>query len=442
MASSDLIPLPPEIEVERLRNGERYVLPPRDMGPVVRRIAGGMALIGGLVVSGGFGLVAYTVYRLLVGSPFEIRLVAECMFGLPLFFVGLGMLNLGRKFRGGHNELVVTPEKLIAHGRPHLPGPKRKSVRLDHVDSLEISDSDELPLPDWLAPLRKLGGLSVKAGEKEFALAWGYPLEWLISLAQHVSEAAMSDLSTHERREPIPIAFENPKPDAEHPCRSARAAAGPNAPVDSPVPLAAPPEQPQASNAILKINRDGCAIELPARGIWKAGKGLIGFGVFWLTITTAVNVAFFWDGIGGSGLPVTMALFLIPLFGLFHLIGIAFLVGAYHVGRKRSFIDVVRGDVLVTTKGLFGLKQHTWNAGELRAVRVGESGTEVNSEPLMNLHFVGLWEVPPPEVGGREAFDRLDDLHPWLPPQVDMRFGYKPERPLYVVLVQAFRFDR
>ena len=52
----------------------------------------------------------------------------------------------------------------------------------------------------------------------------------------------------------------------------------------------------------------------------------------------------------------------------------------------------------------------------------------------------GIWELP--KVGGRAAFDRLDDLHPWLPPQVDMRFDYKPDRPLYVMLVRAYALDR
>ena len=55
----------------------------------------------------------------------------------------------------------------------------------------------------------------------------------------------------------------------------------------------------------------------------------------------------------------------------------------------------------------------------------------------------GIWELPAPgsggAEGGRETFDLLDDLHPWLSPQVDMRFDYKPERPLYVLLVRAFR---
>lgn len=42
-------------------------------------------------------------------------------------------------------------------------------------------------------------------------------------------------------------------------------------------------------------------------------------------------------------------------------------------------------------------------------------------------------------VPSRAAFDRLDDLHPWLPPAIDMRFDYKPENPLYLVALRVFR---
>lgn len=47
----------------------------------------------------------------------------------------------------------------------------------------------------------------------------------------------------------------------------------------------------------------------------------------------------------------------------------------------------------------------------------------------------GIWPVPM-----RQTLDALDDLHPWLPPQIDMRFDYKPERPVYALLVRAHRF--
>ncbi len=45
-----------------------------------------------------------------------------------------------------------------------------------------------------------------------------------------------------------------------------------------------------------------------------------------------------------------------------------------------------------------------------------------------------IWRVP-----SREAFDRLDELHPWLPPAIDMRFDYKPENPLYLVALRVRR---
>ena len=48
-----------------------------------------------------------------------------------------------------------------------------------------------------------------------------------------------------------------------------------------------------------------------------------------------------------------------------------------------------------------------------------------------------IWPVP-----SRAAFDRLDDLHGWARPQIDMRFNYMPERPLYLLAIRASRLAR
>ncbi len=48
----------------------------------------------------------------------------------------------------------------------------------------------------------------------------------------------------------------------------------------------------------------------------------------------------------------------------------------------------------------------------------------------------GIWRVP-----SRGAFDQLDDLHPWTAPQIDMRFDYKPERPLYLLALRVFKLS-
>jgi hypothetical protein len=38
----------------------------------------------------------------------------------------------------------------------------------------------------------------------------------------------------------------------------------------------------------------------------------------------------------------------------------------------------------------------------------------------------------------RAAIDALADQHIWTPPLIDMRFNYRPENPLYLLLVRAF----
>lgn len=47
-----------------------------------------------------------------------------------------------------------------------------------------------------------------------------------------------------------------------------------------------------------------------------------------------------------------------------------------------------------------------------------------------------IWQVP-----SRRAFDTLDDLHPWSAGQIDMRFHYKPERPLYLLALRVHRLN-
>jgi hypothetical protein len=42
-------------------------------------------------------------------------------------------------------------------------------------------------------------------------------------------------------------------------------------------------------------------------------------------------------------------------------------------------------------------------------------------------------------VGSRMEIDAVDDEHVWAPPLIDMRFGYRPDNPLYVLLVRTYR---
>ncbi len=43
------------------------------------------------------------------------------------------------------------------------------------------------------------------------------------------------------------------------------------------------------------------------------------------------------------------------------------------------------------------------------------------------------------EVPSRPQLEQLDDLHIWDAPMLDMRFHYRPEKPLYLVVLRAFK---
>jgi hypothetical protein len=46
------------------------------------------------------------------------------------------------------------------------------------------------------------------------------------------------------------------------------------------------------------------------------------------------------------------------------------------------------------------------------------------------------------QLCSREQMDRIDDEHVWTKPLIDMRFNYKPQNPLYLMLVRAYRLHR
>ena len=63
----------------------------------------------------------------------------------------------------------------------------------------------------------------------------------------------------------------------------------------------------------------------------------------------------------------------------------------------------------------------------------------VLDEP-QEIPIIGLAEVVTIHpVGRREQLDALEDLHGWTQAYLDMRFNYKPDRPLYVIVVRAGR---
>lgn len=45
-------------------------------------------------------------------------------------------------------------------------------------------------------------------------------------------------------------------------------------------------------------------------------------------------------------------------------------------------------------------------------------------------------------VPDRAAFDLMDDLHLWDKPLIDMRFNYRPDYPLYIIVLRAWKLPQ
>jgi hypothetical protein len=43
------------------------------------------------------------------------------------------------------------------------------------------------------------------------------------------------------------------------------------------------------------------------------------------------------------------------------------------------------------------------------------------------------------QIKSRASFDKLENLHCWTQAQIDMRFDYKPQNPLYLMALRAYR---
>ena len=45
------------------------------------------------------------------------------------------------------------------------------------------------------------------------------------------------------------------------------------------------------------------------------------------------------------------------------------------------------------------------------------------------------------QLRSRSQMDAIEGEHIWTPPLIDMRFNYRPENPLYLLLVRAYRLS-
>lgn len=69
-----------------------------------------------------------------------------------------------------------------------------------------------------------------------------------------------------------------------------------------------------------------------------------------------------------------------------------------------------------------------------------QAGFEPRSAEPAQVRISGAGEVTDiVQLKSRSQMDALDTEHVWTTPLIDMRFNYKPQNPLYLMLVRAYR---
>ena len=70
----------------------------------------------------------------------------------------------------------------------------------------------------------------------------------------------------------------------------------------------------------------------------------------------------------------------------------------------------------------------------------GQEGFEARAEEPKQVHLSAAGVVTDiVQLKSRAQMDAIEDEHVWTAPLIDMRFNYKPEKPLYLLLVRAYR---
>jgi hypothetical protein len=366
-------PLPAGVRVEQELDGVRYVLPPRSF--VGLRVAGvfmlGMGAFLTLFMAGWIrGPVAEGLRQHGAGRWFSIGFG---LLGLPGLAAGLALLVLGivTVFRLSHAEVRLNRDSLWAIERA---GPLRWSRRrpLASIRRLTIGRAPRAPgqpadnMPEWF---RRIGLLRAEGpGIRSLWLVPFYPLDVIEPLATALAATIGTETARGTQGIPVAVAVANETAHAEG---------------ERPV------ERPAGTDIVLKTDPGRLSILVPAAGLRKGSKGLFFFAIVWNGILAAIAaIAAAAAGSGSGKADAPPVLFMGLFFLVFAGIGVGVMLLAVAMGTRRVMIGLV-GDLLaIRTTSAFGTREVRVRRGDIRAVRVGSSGMEVNDVPVMELQIL------------------------------------------------------
>lgn len=356
-------PLPPEIRVESSRQGPRYLLPPRDTGPL-KFMA--IFFIGFGCLFGGFALFwILGALGMTQKDGFQIGGVLFALFGVPFVAAGLGIIGLGVFALCGRCEIEVTSGELIARERG---GPFWWTRRIPIKDiqrfTLAAGAARINDQPVKTGPMSDVGALSAEVGAaKPRLVVLGYPRAWTEALAARLT----ADLALQTGAALLPTTV------TQFDSATGRSVVNDGDRFDPPA----------GTNIRITEQAGGIVALVPPTGFKGVSRFMLGFSVVWLLISTVVGGGFVAAALQGKGdkPPWFVFVFIVG----FVVIGIAMLASAINMARRKASLRASRDELIILQQSPFGAKTFKRSGGELAFIRVGDSGMAINDVPVQEL---------------------------------------------------------
>lgn len=361
--------MPPEIQVESVRDDVSYQLPARPirkhpmvMGAGVILFLFGLGFVAGPIVPlcsrlnnlVARGTTAFECFVTLFHLPFVI---------VGLLPMGMGLLILfGRcRIEWRENRLSVVDSIGLLRWRRHL-SKGRDRIRKFSVNQGGAKVNDK---PVTSGPLAEMGALSVEFEQgRPRMVTKGYPSCWLQAVARDLSvrAGAYSPSFGAPRVEIVDMTKEQPAEEYEV------------------------TEKPPGCPILVESTPGRLVLTVPPSGLWKGTRGFFVFSIFWCLFMTVFTGFMVYGAIHSestSDFPWFVWLCILGFWG----IGIGMMLGAINMGRRHAVLVVQGGCLKVTQTGLFGTKQREWQQPEIASIRCDASGMAVNDVPVLELQI-------------------------------------------------------
>jgi hypothetical protein len=375
------------IEVTESDDGVRYHFPLRPLGPY--RPFGLILIIFGIAFAAFPTWGISSMARGMAGNqgnPAILFTLLAVLFDIPFLLAGFALIGFGLVLMAGRSVIELTATHLISfEGIGSLGLRRRRAVaglRRLKVEPMSVKKNDK---PITEGPLADLAGLRAEFKDaKSLLMAPGYPQSWLRLVAEDIA-----------RRRPETGDVSDPEAESTKVQVIDVVRADPN--------LADIPDQPAGSKVLVEQQPQSIVLTVPPAGLWRGSKGLFAFALFWLgfMVVFTTMVLFIRPGDG--------LLIFIAFITLFWGVGIALLLAAINMGRRKAVLAVVDGTLMIYQTGLFRAKRHEWPKDKVEAIRTGPSGMEVNEAPVLELQVISTKGTKVGLLAGRD----LDELR-WL----------------------------